>query len=82
MKLSSLTLSDRARRKLVELSGPCYCEDTDTIRLVGKTYKTIGRYNSNMFYLSTCTCTYTCAEVELHVEIHVHVHLLCLDLNR
>ena len=66
VKLSALTLSDRARRKLVELAGPCYCEDTDTIRLVGKRYETIGKYNSNMYYLSTCTCTctYTCAEVE------------------
>ena len=33
MKLSSLTLTERVRRKFIELAGSCYTAKTDTIRL-------------------------------------------------
>ena len=65
-----MTLSDRARRKLVELAGPCYCEETDTIRLVGKRYEPIERYNSNMYYIQVLTLV---LRLNSPVEINVHI---------
>ena len=36
VKLGALTLSERARRKMLELAGSSYDDTSDTVRLVGK----------------------------------------------
>ena len=41
VKLGDLTLSDRARQKLIELASDCYNEAIDTIRLVGKRWEDV-----------------------------------------
>jgi small subunit ribosomal protein S35 len=51
VKLGTLTLSERARKKMIELAGSCYDETSDTIRLVGKRCPTREQNRDYVMYL-------------------------------